>query len=64
MTYIGYFAGGLFILFGISFIVSDILPSNLPTQFKIIVGIVFMLYGIYRIVMTAYKKRKADEEDI
>lgn len=64
ITYMGYFAGGLFVLFGIAFIFTNILPSDLPTHFKIIIGTVFMLYGIYRIVMTTYKKRKADEDNI
>jgi len=63
MTHLGYFTGGVFILFGIAFIFTNILPINLPTQFKIITGIVFILYGIYRILITAYKKRKADEDN-
>lgn len=64
MTYVGFFAGSLFILFGTAFIFSDILPSYLPTQFKVIAGIVFILYGLYRIVMTVNKKSRADEENI
>jgi len=64
MRYIAYTAGILFIFLGLAFLFTNVFPENLPVQLKPIAGIVFMLYGIYRIVLTLYKTRKnnADEE--
>lgn len=64
MIYIAFFAGFLFILFGLAFLFTDVISPEIPNQFKIVIGVVFILYGIYRIVMTIYKKRRADEENI
>ncbi len=64
MRYIAYIAGALFVLLGLAFLFTNLFPENLPLQFKPIAGIVFILYGIYRIVLTSYKTQKnhADNE--
>ncbi len=62
LTYLSYlvsavfFLGGLFVIFGM------FLPSYVPTQFRIMFGIVLMLWGIYRSVITYTKSRQLDNE--
>lgn len=36
--------------------------SQLPSQFKIMMGVVLLLYGLFRIVATIFKKRHTNEE--
>jgi len=62
MKYIAYTAGTLFILLGIAMIFTNIMPEYLPIQFKIMMGIVFFLYGMFRIISTIFKKQKPNEE--
>ncbi|MFA3783331.1 hypothetical protein ABRY23_09740 [Melioribacteraceae bacterium 4301-Me] len=58
LRYIAYSAGSLFILFGLAFLFTNISTTNLPSQLKEIMGIVFVLYGTYRIVITKYKVKR------
>ncbi len=51
-----FFFGGLFVIFGV------FLPSRVPEQFRIMLGIVLMLWGIYRFVVTYTKSRQLDNE--
>jgi uncharacterized membrane protein HdeD (DUF308 family) len=60
MVYIGYAAGVLFILLGIAVIVTDLFPTNIDKQIKIIFGVVMILYGIYRIAILSFKNQKRD----
>jgi len=62
MKYIAYSAGAVFILLGIALVFTNITPDYLPYQFKIIMGIVLFLYGIFRIVITMFKQRQANED--
>ncbi len=62
MKYIAYTAGALFILLGIAMIFTNIMPDYFPTQFKVMMGIVFFLYGVFRIISTLFKKQRSSEE--
>ena len=62
MKYIAYSAGAIFILLGIIVLFSNITPVYLPSQFKVILGMVLFLYGIFRIVVTIFKQRKQNEK--
>jgi hypothetical protein len=64
---LGYFTSIVLFLFGLIILtgVFDFLRlRNLPEQFRIIFGIVFLLYGIYRFVRLKFSQRDTDEEDI
>jgi uncharacterized membrane protein HdeD (DUF308 family) len=63
MIYIAYTAGALFILFGLAFLFTNFIPSYMPPIFKVMMGIIFILYGIFRIVTTFFKRRQENEED-
>ncbi len=64
MTYIAYTAGAIFVLLGLAILFTDIFPAQIPSQLKLMMGIVFILYGIFRIVATTFnnKKRQSNEE--
>ncbi len=62
MKYIAYTAGALFILLGIAMIFTNIMPDYFPAQFKVMMGIVFFLYGVFRIISTLFKKQRSSEE--
>ena len=61
MTYIAYTAGAVFILLGLAILFTNIMPAYLPSQFKIMMGIVLFLYGMFRIVSTIFKKQRNEE---
>lgn len=61
--YIAYTAGAIFILLGLAILFTDIFHmSQLPSQFKVMMGVVLFLYGSFRIVTTIFKRRPKDEE--
>ncbi len=62
LTYIAYSAGFIFILLGLAILFTNITPDYMPAQFKVMMGIVLFMYGIFRIVSTIFKKRRDDEE--
>jgi hypothetical protein len=63
MMYIAYTAGALFIVFGLAILFTDLLPTYLPSQFKIMMGIVLVLYGAYRIISIVFKKRQDEKPE-
>ena len=62
MLYIGYAAGTVFILLGLGILFTNLLPPYLPIQFKVMMGVVLILYGIFRIISTLFKNKKNDEK--
>ena len=63
MIYVAYVAGALFMLLGLALAFTDIFHmSQLPSNFKIMMGVVLFLYGLFRIIATLYKKRQSNEE--
>ena len=62
MKYVALTAGGLFIFLGFAIVFTNLFPDYIPSQFKIMMGIVFVLYGAFRIVTTIFKQRKREEE--
>jgi uncharacterized membrane protein YdcZ (DUF606 family) len=67
---LGYFTSIVLFIFGLVILtgVFDIFRLRyLPDQFRIIFGIVFLLYGMYRFVRLKFIRKerdKADEEDL
>lgn len=62
MKYIAYSAGAIFILLGLVLLFTNITPVYFPSQFKVVMGMVLFLYGIFRIVVTLFKQRRQNEE--
>lgn len=63
MIYVAYVVGTLFMLLGLALMFTDIFHmSQLPTHFKIMMGVVLFLYGLFRVIATIYKKRQTNED--
>jgi hypothetical protein len=63
---LGYFTSIVLSIFGLIILtgVFDFLRMrNLPDQFRIMFGTVFLLYGIYRFVRLKFSQKVKDEED-
>ncbi|MEG8946287.1 hypothetical protein [Rosettibacter firmus] len=56
-TYISYSMGTLFIVLGLAIIFTNIAPNYLPEQFKIMMGIVLLMYGVFRLVSTKLRNK-------
>jgi prolipoprotein diacylglyceryltransferase len=56
MKYFAYVIAAIFILLGAAIIAGYFISGNYPAEFRIIIGIVLILYGIFRIVTTYFKK--------
>ena len=55
MKYVTYTVAALFIVLGIA-ILANYFMQGVITQFRIMAGIVLILYGIFRIVATIFRK--------
>ena len=55
--YIAYIAGTLFVAMGVAVLLTDWVPEYYSV-YRIIMAIVLVLYGVYRI-LTAYTKQKS-----
>ncbi len=62
MKMVAYTAGALYVLLGLAILFTNLFPSYLPTQFKILMGIVLFLYGMFRLVSITLNRRKKNEE--
>jgi hypothetical protein len=49
----------LILLLGIMLLAGPMIPAYIPANYRIILGIVMVLYGSYRIVMILLKQRNA-----
>ncbi len=61
MKYFAFAISILFVLLGIAILSGFLMNQGLPKQFKIMVGIVLVLYGIFRFLMTLFKKNQTRE---
>ena len=58
MRYIAYAAAVIFIIFGIAILAGYFIKESVPQQFRIMAGIVLILYGAFRLVTTYFKKNQ------
>lgn len=63
MKYLAYAMGTIFILLGAVILFTDVFQMRqLPSQFKLMMGVVLILYGFFRIVSTIFKKPLKNEK--
>ncbi len=55
-----YITAGLILVVGIVVLAGYSLPDSIPTNFRIILGSMMVLYAAYRIVMISVKKRNEE----
>ncbi len=63
MHLLTYLIASIFILLGAAIMMGNFISPVFPSQFKWMVGIVLLLYGVFRIVYTIYKNRESLYED-
>jgi hypothetical protein len=61
--YIGYSVSFVSLCVGTIFLMGVFIQPTLPAQFRIMCGIVFLLLGIYRFVVTLTKIREDERTD-
>ena len=47
-------------LFGAAVIAGIFVPTTIPEQFRLLVGIVIVLYGAYRFVIALFRRKEAE----
>lgn len=62
LKYVSYFLSAVFLLGGLFVIFGALVPANVPKQFRIMLGIVLILWAIYRFVVTQTKSRQREED--
>ncbi len=60
---VGYITGGIVLAAGLLIISGYVVPSYVPSNFRIISGVVLILYGIYRPAMIYLKSRNEKRID-
>jgi uncharacterized membrane protein len=61
-TYLGYSVSALEFLAGV-ILVSGLFFKYVPDQLRIMCGVVLMLLGIYRFVVTRYRMRQQNDQE-
>ncbi len=61
MKYFAYAIAIIFILLGIAILSGIFITVNVPSQFRVMIGIVLVLYGAFRLVMIYSKKNQSIE---
>jgi hypothetical protein len=61
-TYLGYSVSAITFVCGIV-VVSGIVLGNVPGQLRVTFGVVLILWGIYRFVITRFRTRQKAEEE-
>jgi len=60
---VSYITASIILLLGIIVAGGFFLPDYVPTNFRIILGAIMMLYGIYRIAMIHFRRRNVQENE-
>lgn len=61
MVYLGYVLAALFFLGGIIVATGLFMPPTMPQKFRIMFGVVMLLYGVYRFVNLRIKQQQRNE---
>ena len=54
---ITYITAGLILVLGIMVLLGYLIPNYVPTNFRLVLGSMMVLYSIYRIIVITKKKR-------
>lgn len=63
MKYFAYVTGTIFVLLGIVILFNVFQMNQLPSQLKVMMGVVLCMYGIFRILSTFFKKPPKNEKE-
>jgi cadmium resistance protein CadD (predicted permease) len=62
-NYLGLFLGSVFVITGSAVLIFNITPAYLPGEFKNMMAVVLILYGVYRIVVSFYKNKREENSN-
>ena len=62
MVYVGYVMSGFLFLCGIVIATGLFMPPTMPEKFRIMFGVVMLLYGIYRFVNIRMQQHQRHED--
>ncbi len=62
MVYVGYVMSGFLFLCGIVVATGIYMPPTMPQKFRIMFGIVMLLYGVYRFVNIRFQQQQRNED--
>jgi hypothetical protein len=60
---VGSITAGLVLIVGIIILTGSLIPSSVPENYRVVLGIVMVVYGTYRIVMIWMKQRQERNKD-
>jgi len=60
---VGSITAGLVLIVGIIILTGSLIPSSVPENYRVVLGIVMVIYGTYRIVMIWMKQRQERNKD-
>jgi len=58
---VGYTISAIFFVFGLVMLLGITIPTYIPKEFRITIGVVLLLWAIYRFVLTRMKAREERE---
>ena len=61
---VGSITAGLVLIVGIIILTGSMIPSSVPENYRIVLGVVMVIYGSYRIVMIWMKQRQERNKDV
>ncbi len=60
MKYLAFVIAAVFIFLGAAFLLGYFISAGVPSQLRIMIGIVLILYGVFRIISTIFKKNQVN----
>ncbi len=60
---VGSITAGLVLIVGIIILTGSLMPSSVPENYRVVLGIVMVVYGTYRVVMIWMKQRQERNKD-
>ncbi|MBI1806116.1 MAG: hypothetical protein HYR76_03565 [Ignavibacteria bacterium] len=61
---VSYITASAILIVGIIVLTGFIIPSYVPENYRIIMGVAMVLYGVYRLTMLRIKQRKMKRDDV
>ena len=62
-TFVGYGISGLMAVVGILVLSGILITKGTPTEMRVLFGIVLILYGVYRFVITRIRAKQTESPD-
>jgi hypothetical protein len=64
LNIVGSVTAGMVLVLGIIVLTGELLPSYIPDNYRVVMGVVMIIYGTYRLVMMYIKERARRRFDV